>query len=131
MGGQCLWQSEAGFQAQPVGFSLGGPIRKDETFFFFNYEIPGPFITGRPNSVAPGQKLGTPALWFDPCAFAVPPAGFYGNLGRGTFIGPGTVDFDMSLGKSIPLKWEATGWNFARSSLTFSTDPISRTRPIR
>ena len=74
--------------------------------------IPGPFVAGRPNSVAPGQKLGTPALWFDPCAFAVPPAGFYGNLGRGTFIGPGTVNFDMSLGKSIPLKWEATRLEF-------------------
>jgi len=74
--------------------------------------IPGPFVAGRPNSVAPGQKLGTPALWFDPCAFAVPPAGFYGNLGRGTLIGPGTVNFDMSLGKSIPLKWEATRLEF-------------------
>ena len=66
--------------------------------------IPGPFVAGRPNSVAPGQKLGTPTLWFDPCAFAVPPSGFYGNLGRGTFIGPGTVNVDMSLGKNIPLK---------------------------
>ena len=64
------------------------------------------------NSVAPGEKLGTPALWFDPCAFAVPPAGFYGNLGRGTLIGPGTVNFDMSLGKSIPLKWEASRLEF-------------------
>src|SRR5437867_11071108 len=36
----------------------------------------------------------------------------YGNLGRGTFIGPGTVNFDMSLGKSIPLKWEATRLEF-------------------
>ncbi len=67
--------------------------------------IPGPFIPDRPNSVAPGQTLGSPTLWFDPCAFAVPPSGFYGNLGRGTFIGPGTVNFDMSLGKSIPLKF--------------------------
>jgi outer membrane receptor protein involved in Fe transport len=66
--------------------------------------IPGPYIAGRPNSVAPGRKLGTPVLWFDPCAFAVPPAGFYGNLGRGTLIGPGTVNFDTSLGKNIALR---------------------------
>ena len=67
--------------------------------------IPGPIIPGRPNTVAAGQKLGTPTLWFDPCAFAVPPSGFYGNLGRGTFIGPDTVSFDMSLQKSIALKF--------------------------
>jgi outer membrane receptor protein involved in Fe transport len=69
--------------------------------------VPGPYVAGRPNSVAPGQKLGTPNLWFDPCAFAVPPAGFYGTAGRGILIGPGTVDFDAGLGKNIPLKEEA------------------------
>ena len=31
---------------------------------------------------------------------------------RGTLIGPGTVNFDMSLGKSIPLKWEASRLEF-------------------
>ncbi len=66
--------------------------------------IPGPYVAGRPNSVAPGQKLGTPALWFDPCAYAVPSPGFYGNGGRGTLIGPGTVNFDTSLGKNIAIR---------------------------
>jgi outer membrane receptor protein involved in Fe transport len=74
--------------------------------------IPGPYVAGRPNSVVPGQKLGSPSLWFDPCAFAVPAAGFYGNSGRGTFIGPGTVNFDMSLGKIIPLRREGTRLEF-------------------
>jgi len=68
--------------------------------------VPGAYVAGRPNSVAP-QKLGTPSLWFDPCVFAVPPAGFYGTAGRGILIGPGTVDFDAGLGKSIPLKEDA------------------------
>jgi outer membrane receptor protein involved in Fe transport len=74
--------------------------------------IPGPYVAGRPNSVVPGQKLGTPSLWFDPCAFAVPAAGFFGDLGRGTFIGPGTVNLDMSLGKIIPLRREGTRLEF-------------------
>ena len=68
--------------------------------------VPGPYVAGRPNSVAP-QKLGTPRLWFDPCVFAVPPTGFYGTAGRGILIGPGTVNFDAGLGKNIPLKEEA------------------------
>jgi hypothetical protein len=39
--------------------------------------------------------LGTPELWFDPCAFIPQPLGTFGNLGRNTLIGPGrsTVDF--------------------------------------
>jgi hypothetical protein len=46
--------------------------------------------------------LGNPSQWFDPNAFIAPPnsSGFYGNLGRNTFIGPGLATWDMSLLKS-------------------------------
>ena len=68
--------------------------------------IPGPYnASALPAalSVAPGQKLGTPELYFDPCAFRLPPAGFYGNEGRNILVGPGLVNFDFSLLKSVPL----------------------------
>jgi len=45
--------------------------------------------------VPAGTKLGTLDLYFDPCAFALPDAGFYGNLGRNTVIGPGLANFDL------------------------------------
>ena len=54
--------------------------------------------------VAAGNKLGTPDLYFDPCAFGLPEAGFYGNLGRNTVIGPGLANFDFSLVKNISFK---------------------------
>ena len=44
-----------------------------------------------------------PDQYFDTSNFVVPPTGIYGNLGRGTFIGPGVVNVDITLGKSIPL----------------------------
>ncbi len=61
--------------------------------------------------VSAGQKLGTSNLYFDPCAFVLPPtpvgfpAGsrFYGNAGRNILIGPGLLNFDFSLHKSTPL----------------------------
>ncbi|HXG46951.1 MAG TPA: TonB-dependent receptor [Methylomirabilota bacterium] len=60
--------------------------------------------TGQPlPGYAPGQKLGTPDLYFDPCAFERPLAGFYGNAGRNIIIGPGFLNMDFSLMKSIPL----------------------------
>jgi hypothetical protein len=43
--------------------------------------------------------LGTPNRWFDPCAFSLPAAGTYGNLGRNTLTGPGLATFDASLQK--------------------------------
>jgi hypothetical protein len=49
--------------------------------------------------VKAGQKLGTPDLWFDPCAFSRPAAGTYGNLGRNTMTGPGFYNFDFSADK--------------------------------
>jgi hypothetical protein len=41
--------------------------------------------------------------YFDPSAFVLPPPGFYGNLGRNTFIGPGLLNVDMSLQKNTAL----------------------------
>jgi len=51
--------------------------------------------------VAPGTKLGTPDMYFDPCAFALPEPGTYGSLGRNTVIGPGLTNFDFALVKNI------------------------------
>ena len=46
---------------------------------------------------------GNPNRYFDPTAFFLPPAGFYGDGGRNTLLGPGLVDFDFSLHKNTPV----------------------------
>ena len=61
----------------------------------------------RPDLVA-GRSVksivtGNPNQYFDPTAFYLPPAGFYGNAGRNILIGPGLLNFDFSLQKSTPL----------------------------
>ena len=63
--------------------------------------------TGEHPDLAPGRSnnpiLGDPARYFDPSAFVLQPAGFYGNLGRNTLIGPGLVKVDMSLNKKFRM----------------------------
>ncbi len=56
-----------------------------------NPAFSGPIVLGRPNE------------WFNPNAFILPAAGTYGNLGRGTFVGPGLADLDTSLFKTTAL----------------------------
>ena len=41
--------------------------------------------------------------YYDTSAFLLPPAGFYGNLGRNVLIGPGFQKVDFSLKKDLPL----------------------------
>jgi hypothetical protein len=53
--------------------------------------------------VDPGQKLGGPELYFDPCAFALEPLGFLGTLGRNTLTAPGTANLDFSVVKDTPV----------------------------
>jgi hypothetical protein len=74
---------------------------------------PGGVVT-----IPAGQELGTPDLYFDPCAFVLPPpapagfpagSGFYGNAGRNIIIGPGLLNFDLSLQKSTPLGFSEAG----------------------
>lgn len=50
-------------------------------------------------TIAQGTPLGTPSLWYDPCAFSRPAPGHYGNLGRNTLTGPGLQEVDASLEK--------------------------------
>jgi hypothetical protein len=49
--------------------------------------------------------LGTPNEWFNPAAFAAVPnnSGFFGNLGRDTFIGPGLGTWDFSVMKDTQV----------------------------
>jgi hypothetical protein len=68
---------------------------------------------GLPAALA-GEELGGPDLYYDPCAFRLQDAGFYGNLGRNTVIGPGLMTFDFGLVKntglgenrSLQFRWE-------------------------
>ena len=60
---------------------------------FRNPDFTGPVILGKPDQ------------WFNPNAFLAPPpnSGFYGDLGRDTFIGPGLATWDFSALKETPI----------------------------
>ncbi len=47
--------------------------------------------------------LGNQTQWFNPNAFVLPTIGTYGNVGRGTYSGPGLADVDMSIFKNTTL----------------------------
>jgi len=69
---------------------------------FSNNPISG--VTAGCAGVAAGQKLGTPDLWFDPCAFTLQKAGTFGNLGRNTVIAPGFREFNTTLQKTTTIR---------------------------
>ena len=55
--------------------------------------------------VAARQKLGTPTLYYDPCAFTLQDFGFLGTAGRNILIGPGVANLDYSLVKDTSLRF--------------------------
>jgi hypothetical protein len=67
--------------------------------------VAGPYNAAAPatSSVRPGQNLGTPEMYFDPCAFELQPAGTLGNLGRNTLKAPGVATLDLSVAKTFGL----------------------------
>jgi Carboxypeptidase regulatory-like domain len=60
---------------------------------FLNPNFTGPVVLGNPNQ------------WFNPNAFIAPPStsGFYGNVGRDTYIGPGLATWDFSVLKNTRI----------------------------
>ena len=53
--------------------------------------------------VREGLKLGTPEMYFDPCAFSAPPSGTLGATGRNTLIAPSVFNMDISLQREFFL----------------------------
>ena len=60
-----------------------------------------------PNFTGP-VVLGKQSQWFDPNAFLLPTPGTWGNLGRGTYRGPGLATVDLSLFKDTAISERAT-----------------------
>jgi hypothetical protein len=72
----------------------------------------GPGIGQDRPDYAPGYGpdsavLGKPEQWFDPRAFALQPAGTFGNTGRGDFAGPNLRTLDVALVKNA--RWARLG----------------------
>ena len=59
--------------------------------------------TGCGAGIRAGEKLRTADRYYDPCAFTLPPAGTYGNLGRNTVTGPRLANVDFGLTKVTPI----------------------------
>jgi hypothetical protein len=81
---------------------------------FDNADLQSVVIAERPNlignpysGVCPnGTRVGTPACWFSPSAFALPPPGQFGTAGRNSLRGPGFAQFDVALRKAFHLPKE-------------------------
>ena len=69
-----------------------------------------------------GTPVGTPTLYFDPCAFVPQPLGTFGNLGRNTLIGPGIAEADVSLMKNFLIR-EGTSLQFRAECFNVANHP--------
>jgi hypothetical protein len=84
---------------------------------------------------AAGTPLGTPDLWYDPCAYRPATLGFYGNLGRNTLAGPGqvTVNFSLTKNTGIPAISEAFRVQFRAEFFNLMNTPtfnLPNLRPL-
>jgi hypothetical protein len=68
--------------------------------------------TGQPAQIARDQR--TRVRWFNTAAFADPPFTRYGTSGEGVVVGPGAINFDLSVfkntriveNKMLQFRWE-------------------------
>jgi len=109
------WEVDGLAQAQS-----GNPF--NPTVGFDNAHLLGNGDEGqRPNLILTGQPIitGNPRQYFNPLAFSLPPSGFYGNLGRNVFTGPGLVMVSLALERDFlkvekrALRLRVEGFNVA------------------
>ena len=62
---------------------------------------------GSGRAEATGQDLSSGAGFFNPAAFITPPAGEFGNAGRNTIPGPGSIGLNLAFGRSFQLGGES------------------------
>jgi len=81
---------------------------------FDNADLQSVTISERPNLVGNpysgfcpnGSRVNTPACWFNPSAFVLPPPGQFGTAGRNSLRGPGFAQFDLAVRKVFHLARE-------------------------
>lgn len=93
-----------GWQLSTIAMAhSGNPFSVQDGFDRVGLNDPAGTPGERPNLV-PGRSnnpiLGRVDEWYDPSAFALQGAGFLGNLGRNTLIGPRFFEVDLALAKS-------------------------------
>jgi len=97
-----------GWEASSVMvFHTGAPLTPKATdntgtgegTLYANYIGGNPYVTTPISSVN-----GASVQYLNPAAFAAPPAGTYGTIGRGMIFGPGFGSVDLSIIKNIPIK---------------------------
>ncbi|HWP84587.1 MAG TPA: hypothetical protein VNN17_05320, partial [Terriglobia bacterium] len=60
-------------------------------------------------TIPAGTPVGTKEMFFDPCAFEIPPLGYLGNLGRNAIYGPNFSNLNFSVVKDTPLRFLGEG----------------------
>lgn len=60
--------------------------------------------------------------WFNTAAFTVPAAGTFGNSQRNMIIGPGTINFGLSMSKTIPIR-DTKAFEFRASATNLFNHP--------
>jgi hypothetical protein len=63
----------------------------------------GAGVAGTVRADATGLPVDAGSGYFNPAAFAVPAAGFFGNSSRGAILGPGTFTMNLQLARQIQL----------------------------
>jgi len=60
------------------------------------------------NCIAPPKKVGSVLEWYDPSTFAAPPANAFGTCGQNVLRGPGLINGDLSLRKTVSIteRWK-------------------------
>jgi hypothetical protein len=93
-----IWQAQTGFpftinvngDTAGIGGGTGGILVRANA-------VPG--VTA---DLAPQQR--STSRWFNPVAFSLPPAFTFGNVGRNTVAGPGLVNVDATLSRTITFR---------------------------
>jgi hypothetical protein len=96
---------------QPFTARLSAAVSRDLDTTLAERPSLNPGFSQNPNhgisAGCPGFAAGTPVgnanNWYDPCAFVLPAAGTYGDVGRNSIIGPGLRDLDLALVKTFNL----------------------------
>jgi len=102
-----------GWQLSGVA-SVHGNVPFTPMLSFDNADLQSVTISERPNLVGNpysgfcpnGSRVNTPACWFNPSAFVLPPPGRFGTAGRNSLRGPGFAQFDLAVRKAFHLSRE-------------------------